>query len=145
MIAFNILKNVKRLLCIGAHSDDIEIGAGTTVLRVVRESPEVEITWCVLSGSPTRHDEARRAAERLLGSSIKSLILTSIPNSQFPEHRRQIKQIFEEHLKAAKPDLILTHSREDRHQDHRVANEFTWNTSELTRFGNMKFPNGTAT
>ena len=84
MIAFDIFKNVRRLLCIGAHSDDIEIGAGATVLRVLRELPNVEITWCVLSGNEMRHDEARRGAERLLRNSTKSLILTSAPDSHFP-------------------------------------------------------------
>ena len=140
MIAFSVFKNVKRLLCIGAHSDDIEIGAGATVLRVVREAPNVEITWCVLSGSQTRHDEARRGAERLLGSSIKSLILASVPDSHFPEHRRDIKQIFEERLKTTNPDLILTHSRDDRHQDHRVANEFTWNVFRAHQIWEYEIP-----
>jgi LmbE family N-acetylglucosaminyl deacetylase len=140
MIAFSIFKNVKRLLCIGAHSDDIEIGAGATVLRVLRESPDVEVTWCVLSGNEMRHDEARRGAERLLRNSIKSLILASIPDSQFPEHRSEIKQIFEQRLKPANPDLILTHSREDRHQDHRVVNEFTWNTLRAHQIWEYEIP-----
>jgi LmbE family N-acetylglucosaminyl deacetylase len=140
MIAFDILKNVKRLLCIGAHSDDIEIGAGATVLRVLRESPDVEITWCVLSGSEMRHDEARRSAERLLRDSNKSLILTSIPDSHFPDHRREIKEIFEKRLKHVNPDLILTHCREDRHQDHRIVNEVTWNTFRAHQVWEYEIP-----
>src|SRR5437660_3506892 len=140
MIAFDIFKNVKRLLCIGAHSDDIEIGAGATVLRVLRESPDVEITWCVLSGNEIRHDEARRGAERLLRHSTKSLILTSAPDSHFPEHRREIKETFEKRLKDVNPDLILTHSREDRHQDHRVVNELTWNTFRAHQIWEYEIP-----
>jgi LmbE family N-acetylglucosaminyl deacetylase len=140
MIAFSVFKNVKRLLCIGAHSDDIEIGAGATVLRVIRESPDVEVTWCVLSGTQTRHDEARRGAEHLLGSATKSLILESVPDSHFPEHRHDIKRIFEERLKATNPDLILTHSREDRHQDHRTANEFTWNVFRAHQIWEYEIP-----
>jgi LmbE family N-acetylglucosaminyl deacetylase len=134
------LSDVKRLLCIGAHSDDIEIGAGATVLRVLRESPDVEVTWCVLSGNQMRHDEARRSAERLLRASTKSLILSNIPDSHFPEHRREIKQIFEERLKSTNPDLILTHSREDRHQDHRVVNELTWNAFRAHQIWEYEIP-----
>jgi LmbE family N-acetylglucosaminyl deacetylase len=140
MIAFSVLSDVKRLLCIGAHSDDIEIGAGATVLRVIRESPDVEVTWCVLSGNQKRHDEARRSAERLLRNSTKSLILANIPDTHFPDHRREIKQIFEERLKAANPDLILTHSREDRHQDHRVVNELTWNAFRAHQIWEYEIP-----
>jgi LmbE family N-acetylglucosaminyl deacetylase len=140
MIAFNIFKNVKRLLCIGAHSDDIEIGAGATILRILRESPDVEVTWCVLSGSEIRQDEARRAAERLLRNAARSLIFTSFPDSQFPEHRSKIKDTFEQRLKHVNPDLILTHSREDRHQDHRVANELTWNTFRANQIWEYEIP-----
>ena len=140
MIAFNIFKNVKRLLCIGAHSDDIEIGAGATILRILRESPDVEVTWCVLSGSEVRQDEARRAAERLLQNAARSLIFTSFPDSQFPEHRGEIKETFEQRLKHVNPDLILTHSREDRHQDHRVANELTWNTFRANQIWEYEIP-----
>jgi LmbE family N-acetylglucosaminyl deacetylase len=140
MIAFNIFKNVKRLLCIGAHSDDIEIGAGATILRILRESPDVEVTWCVLSGSEIRQDEARRAAERLLRNAARSLIFTSFPDSQFPEHRSKIKDTFEQRLKHVNPDLILTHSREDRHQDHRVTNELTWNTFRANQIWEYEIP-----
>jgi len=140
MIAFSGFGNVKRLLCVGAHPDDIEIGAGATVFRVLRESPDVEVTWCVFSGNQTRHDEARRSAERLLKNSIKSLVLTSIPDSDFPEHRREIKQIFVERLKVANPDLIFTHSREDRHQDHRVVNELTWNAFRANQIWEYEIP-----
>jgi LmbE family N-acetylglucosaminyl deacetylase len=140
MIAIDIFKNVKRLLCIGAHSDDIEIGAGATVLRILRESPDVEITWCVLSGNELRHDEARRGAERLLRNATSTLVLTSVPDTSFPEHRREIKETFQQRLKPVNPDLILTHSREDRHQDHRVVNEFTWNTFRAHQIWEYEIP-----
>ena len=67
MIAFSSFKQIKRILCLGAHSDDIEIGTGATVLRIVRENPDVDVTWCVLSGNETRQDEARGGAEHILG------------------------------------------------------------------------------
>jgi LmbE family N-acetylglucosaminyl deacetylase len=140
MIAFSSFSNVKRLLCIGAHHDDIEIGAGATILRIVRESPDVEVTWCVFSGNQIRHDEARLSAERFLQNSAKSLVLTSIPDSDFPEHRREIKQIFAERLKRTNPDLIFTHSREDQHQDHRVVNELTWNAFRANQIWEYEIP-----
>ena len=141
MIAFSALKNVKRLLCIGAHSDDIEIGAGATVLRILRESPEVEVTWCVLSGNAIRHREARRGAAHLLkGCTTKSLILTNFPDALFPEHKKQIKQMFEQRLKPVNPDLILTHFRMDAHQDHRVASELTWNTFRSHQIWEYEIP-----
>ncbi len=140
MIPFNVLRNVNRLLCIGAHSDDIEIGAGATVLRILRESPGVEVTFCVLSGTQMRLEEARRSAERLLKNSVKSLIFANIPDSDFPDHRGAIKQIFEERLKDTNPDLILTHSREDRHQDHRTVNELTWNAFRAHQIWEYEIP-----
>jgi LmbE family N-acetylglucosaminyl deacetylase len=141
MITFSALRNVKRLLCIGAHSDDIEIGAGATVLRIIRESPDVEVTWCVLSGNATRQREARRGANHLLkGCATKSLILTNFPDSIFPEHRGEIKRMFERRLKPANPDLILTHSRTDGHQDHRVASELTWNTFRSHQIWEYEIP-----
>lgn len=140
MIPFTVLKNVKRLLCIGAHSDDIEIGAGATVLRILRDSPGVEITWCVLSGNGTRQQEARRSAERLLQNSIKSLVFTNIPDAHFPDHRGAIRQIFEERLKNTKPDLIFTHNRDDRHQDHRTVNELTWSAFRSHQIWEYEIP-----
>lgn len=141
MIAFSALKDVKRLLCIGAHSDDIEIGAGATVLRIIRESPDVEITWCVLSGNAARHREARRGAKHFLkGCATKSLILTSFPDALFPEHKGKIKQLFERRLKPANPDLILTHSCSDKHQDHRVVSELTWNTFRSHQIWEYEIP-----
>jgi LmbE family N-acetylglucosaminyl deacetylase len=141
MIAFSALKNVKRLLCIGAHSDDIEIGAGATVLRIIRESPDVEVTWCVLSGNAARLREARRGAKHVLKDcATKSLILTGFPDAVFPEHKGQIKQMFEQRLKPVNPDLILTHARTDGHQDHRVVSEITWNTFRSHQIWEYEIP-----
>lgn len=141
MIAFGGFKEVKRLLCIGAHSDDIEIGAGATVLRIVRENPGVEVTWCVLSGNEIRHEEARRGAERMLGPDVsRRVLLQSFADSRFPAHREQIKEFFEQNLKSIEPGLILTHARGDAHQDHRMVNELTWNTFRSHQIWEYEIP-----
>jgi LmbE family N-acetylglucosaminyl deacetylase len=141
MIAFSSFKRIRRLLCLGAHSDDIEIGAGATVLRVVRENPDVEVTWCVLSGDETRHDEARGGAEHILSSrTARSIVLQDFTDSYFPEQRQKIKQFFEQSLKCTDPDLILTHGRTDAHQDHRLVNELTWNTFRAHQIWEYEIP-----
>src|SRR5256714_6909333 len=141
MISFSSFRNVKRLLCLGAHSDDIEIGAGATMLRVIRENPEVEVTWCVLSGNEVRQEEARHGAEHILGSRVtRSIILKDFIDSYFPEQRQKIKQFFEGSLKSVDPDLILTHARADAHQDHRMVNELTWNTFRAHQIWEYEIP-----
>jgi LmbE family N-acetylglucosaminyl deacetylase len=141
MIAFSSFKQVRRLLCLGAHSDDIEIGAGATVLRVVRENPDVEVTWCVLSGNETRQNEARGGADHILGPrTSRSIVLKDFTDSCFPEQRQNIKQFFEQSLKSTDPDLILTHARTDAHQDHRMVNELTWNTFRAHQVWEYEIP-----
>lgn len=141
MTAFSSFKHVRRLLCLGAHSDDIEIGAGATVRRIIRESPEVEVTWCVLSGNELRQQEARQGADRLLGPDVsRSVVLSSFRDSFFPEQRREIKEFFERQLKSLAPDLILTHSHTDAHQDHRIVNSLTWNTFRAHQIWEYEIP-----
>jgi len=141
MITFSSFKQVRRLLCLGAHSDDIEIGAGATVLRIVRENPGVAVTWCVLSGNELRQEEARRGAEQILGPhTTRSVFLRDFTDSNFPEQRQSIKQFFEQSLKAVDPDLILTHARADAHQDHRMVNELTWNTFRAHQIWEYEIP-----
>jgi len=141
MITFSSFKQVRRLLCLGAHSDDIEIGAGATVLRIVRENPGVAVTWCVLSGNELRQEEARRGAEQILGPhTTRSVFLKDFTDSNFPEQRQSIKQFFEQSLKAVDPDLILTHARADAHQDHRMVNELTWNTFRAHQIWEYEIP-----
>jgi len=141
MIAFSGFKQVRRLLCLGAHSDDIEIGAGATVLRVIRENPDVEVTWCVLSGNELRQEEARRGADHILGPrTARAVLLQDFTDSNFPEQRQAIKQFFEQCLKSVDPDLILTHARADAHQDHRMVNELTWNTFRAHQIWEYQIP-----
>jgi LmbE family N-acetylglucosaminyl deacetylase len=141
MIGFSSFKHVRRLLCVGAHSDDIEIGAAATILRIVRESPDVQITWCVLSGNEIRRQEARGGVEQLLGPRFeRSIVLKDFADAYFPEQRRAIKEFFEQNLKATDPDLIVTHSRLDAHQDHRLVNELTWNTFRAHQIWEYEIP-----
>jgi LmbE family N-acetylglucosaminyl deacetylase len=140
MIGFHNFTRVKRLLCLGAHSDDIEIGAGATVLRVLRENPDVEVTWCVLSGDEARQLEARSGAEQILKGAARSIILKDFADSLFPEQLGAIKAFFEQQLKSTNPDLILTHARLDAHQDHRVVNQLTWNTFRSHQIWEYEIP-----
>jgi LmbE family N-acetylglucosaminyl deacetylase len=141
MIAFSSFKGMRRLLCVGAHSDDIEIGAGATVSRIIRENPNVEVIWCVLSGNEFRQQEAHRAVELLLGPNVaRSVLLSDFSDSNFPDQKKIIKNFFEHHLKQTDPDLILTHSHADAHQDHRVVNELTWNTFRAHQIWEFEIP-----
>lgn len=129
MIRLGNFKSLKRVLFLGAHSDDIEIGAGGTVQRIIEEAPEVEIRWVVFSGDDIRREEARRsAAEYLKKIEKKKVELHAFRDGYFPYEGAAIKDCFEELGKGFNPDLIFTHYREDRHQDHRIVSDLTWNT-----------------
>lgn len=117
-----------RVLCLGAHSDDIEIGCGGTVLRLAREHPNACFTWAVFSGDEQRAAEARRSADSYLaGVRDRSVIVEGFRDGYFPYIGDQVKDCFEQ-LKGLSPDVIFTHCREDRHQDHRLISDLTWNT-----------------
>jgi LmbE family N-acetylglucosaminyl deacetylase len=117
-----------RLLAIGAHPDDIEIGCCGTILKLLEEDALSAIGWVVLSGKGERADEARASAEAVLsGVEEKQLIQRDFRDGFFPYDGGDIKGFFES-LKSFSPDIVLTHQRSDLHQDHRVACELTWNT-----------------
>ena len=116
-----------RILCLGAHADDLEIGCGGTIMHLVRSRP-VECTWVVLSGTPERHAEARAGAEAVTAGAVgRSVRLEQFRDGFFPAVWSELKECFEG-LKSVQPDLVLTHRRDDRHQDHRTVAELTWNT-----------------
>ena len=118
-----------RILCLGAHSDDIEIGCGGTLLRVLEEHPGSDVTWVVLSATPEREKEARASAADFLEHAGKqNVIVKDFRESFFPYVGADIKAFFEVLKKQVTPELILTHRRADRHQDHRTVAEFAWNT-----------------
>lgn len=122
-------REMRTLLCIGAHCDDIEIGCGGTVLRLAQSCPELRVHWVVLSSSEVRAAEARRSAELFLAKARhKEVVIGTFRTSFFPFVGAEIKEFFEELKARVEPDLVLTHTRNDFHQDHRLTCELTWNT-----------------
>jgi len=118
-----------RVLALGAHSDDAEIGCGGTVLKLIRDGAISAICWVVLTGESTRADEARASAEAMLEGAPEKLILQRDFRDGFlPYQGAEVKGFFEEVKRDFSPDLILTHQRHDLHQDHRTVCELTWNT-----------------
>lgn len=117
------------VLCIGCHSDDIEIGCGGTVLRLRKQYPNCVFDWVVFSAVGVRQSEALRAAELFAGAGLRTgAILRSFQDSFMPFAGGEIKTVFEELKKAIAPDIIFTHNRQDAHQDHRLIGDLTWNT-----------------
>ena len=120
---------LKRVLCLGAHSDDIEIGCGGTLLKLARERPDLEVRWIVFSAGGRRTTEAQRSARWFLqGMRRKKIVVKRFQTSFFPYQGQRIKQIFEQIKESFQPDLVFTHFLADRHQDHRILAELTWNT-----------------
>jgi len=118
-----------RVLCLGAHADDIEIGCGGTMLHLAATVPGAEFTWIVLSGDGTRAEEARRGAALFLRSAARAhVVVKAFRDGFFPYVGASIKEYFEELKRDQTPDVIFTHHRGDRHQDHRLVSELTWNT-----------------
>ena len=115
------------VLALGAHSDDIEIGAGATLLRLVRENPGTRVVWVVLAANGRRGEEARASAARFLDGANAEVLLQGFRDGHFPAQWAEIKGCFET-LKDFEPDLVLTHYGQDLHQDHRVVSELAWNT-----------------
>lgn len=111
------------VLAIGAHADDIEIGCGGTLLRLAREVQELELTWVVLSAAGARRDEAQAGAQAFGAATVE---IRDFEDAFF-QYGRDVKDYFET-LKRFEPDIVLTHTDNDRHQDHRLVCELTWNT-----------------
>ena len=120
---------LKRVLCVGAHSDDIEIGCGGTVLRMIERSKTIEFYWLVLSSNPKRGKEAENSANAFLRRAHKkTVVVKSFRDGFLPYLGPPVKDCFEELKKVFTPDVIFTHCRHDLHQDHRLVCELTWNT-----------------
>jgi LmbE family N-acetylglucosaminyl deacetylase len=117
------------ILCLGAHSDDIEIGAGATLLGMQERGLRLDVHWCVLSGGGERELEARASAADFLSTAETAVIeVTAFKDSFFPEQGDAIKLWFMSLKERVDPDLIFTHRRGDAHQDHRQVCRLTWNT-----------------
>jgi LmbE family N-acetylglucosaminyl deacetylase len=118
-----------QILCLGCHSDDIEIGCGGAVLRLASQYPDCEFHWVVLSALGPRRAEAEHAARLFLGpSQLKNPLLKEFPDGFMPFVGTEVKSAFEDLKKTIAPDLVFTHNRRDAHQDHRLIAELTWNT-----------------
>lgn len=121
-------KEPLHVLCLGAHSDDIEIGCGGTVLSLKSTLPQVRFSWVVLSASGQRGAEAAKAAELFTAGCEKEILIQKYRDGFLPYHGAEVKDFFEEMKARVNPDLIFTHWRGDAHQDHRLISELTWNT-----------------
>jgi LmbE family N-acetylglucosaminyl deacetylase len=117
------------ILALGAHCDDIDIGCGATMLRLLQRYPGAAVTWVVFASSPERERELRASARGFLRAAGRSRVLVHrFRDGFFPAHFVEIKEAFESLKRLPDPDLVFTHHRSDRHQDHRMIAELTWNT-----------------
>lgn len=117
------------ILCLGAHCDDVDIGCGGALLSLLRRYPGTEVTWVIFSAHGEREKELRASARRFLRDAASSRIVTRDYRDGFmPAEFTALKEDFESLKKLPQPDVIFTHRRDDRHQDHRLVAELTWNT-----------------
>src|SRR6266478_5339408 len=126
---FSLRTSTFNLLCLGAHSNDIEIGCGGFILRLINEIPDLSIRWMVFSGSGERAVEARESAAAFLKDSKTSQVeILGFKDGYFPFQGAEIKDVFEALKRDFDPSLVLTHWKDDAHQDHRILAELTHNT-----------------
>jgi LmbE family N-acetylglucosaminyl deacetylase len=129
-----LLANIKddriyRLLCLGAHSDDIEIGCGGTLLKLQELYGNLSFRWVVFSSDDVRATEARDSANAFLKNAKDAIIeVNRFRDGYFPFIGSEIKDYFERLKRTVDPDIVFTHFRNDLHQDHRLISELTWNT-----------------
>jgi LmbE family N-acetylglucosaminyl deacetylase len=117
------------ILCIGAHCDDIEIGCGGTVLSLQRRYPDCRIHWLVMTSIPVRRLEALAAMKSMVGTAARGETwIGDLPDGLLPARFEEMKAQFETVRRAIRPDLVLTHHGHDRHQDHALVCEMTWQT-----------------
>ena len=122
-------KGPLRLLCLGAHCDDIEIGCGGTILRLAARHREMEVHWVVFSSDEQRRREALDSAHAFLENvADRKIVIGTLRDGFFPYLGVELKERFEQLKAEFSPNLILTHYRQDLHQDHRLVSELTWNT-----------------
>jgi LmbE family N-acetylglucosaminyl deacetylase len=116
------------ILCLGAHSDDIEIGCGATLLQLCQSIAKPNFCWVVLSAKGERETEARKAVELFTAGCDSEIFVKEFRDGYLPHEGGQVKDFFEDLKSRVNPDVIFTHWRGDAHQDHRLVNELTWNT-----------------
>jgi len=119
---------MRRVLLLGAHPDDIELGCGATILTLARRRPDLHVRWIVMSGTRDRVAEARASAEAFLaGVPHTDVIIHGFTDRYFPAEYRELKQAVVAAGRDFDPDVVFTHQRADLHQDHRLVSELTLN------------------
>jgi len=117
------------ILCIGAHCDDIEIGCGGSLLALQKQYPQCRIHWLVLTSIPSRRQEAMTAMKKLVRVAARGNVrICELQDGFLPACFADAKTQFEAMKRLVDPDLIFTHHEFDRHQDHNLASEMTWQT-----------------
>ncbi|TML14777.1 MAG: PIG-L family deacetylase [Actinobacteria bacterium] len=119
-----------RILAIGCHADDVELGCGGTLLALAERRPDLEVTWVVLGAAGVRAEEARSSAAAFLDgtSATATVVVEGFRDGFFPYLGPAVKDRFEELKREVSPEVIFTHVGIDLHQDHRLVSELTWNT-----------------
>ena len=118
-----------RILCLAAHADDVEIGCGGALLRLLAERPGCEVDWVIFSAVPEREREAKASASDFLaGAGRSSVTVKGFRDSYLPYQGLEVKEFFEQLKASSTPDLIFAPHRKDEHQDHRLVGELAWNT-----------------
>ncbi len=135
------LPKVRSLLCIGAHADDIEIGCGGTLLRLIAEQPAMKVTWCVCSADMKRRAGAIQCAERVLAPiADKAIEILDFRDGYFPADFERIKDKMHVINERCSPELVLTHRVGDGHQDHRLLGELAWQTFRAAQIWEYEIP-----
>jgi LmbE family N-acetylglucosaminyl deacetylase len=150
MLTLTSSQRVETILCLGAHGDDIEIGCGGTLLKLLAQWNGVAVHWVVFSSTPERVSEVEDSARCFVGDKMARVVVESFRDGYFPHYGAEIKDRFEALKHDITPDLILTHRRADAHQDHRLIGELTQQTFrdhaileyEIPKFdGDLETPN----
>ena len=128
IVGDGLSSGVSTVLCLGAHSDDIEIGCGGTVLKLVAANPGLTVHWVVLSAEGSRAEEARTSAEWFLEGARTEVVEVETFRERYFPHLTELKEFFDGLGARVQPDLVLTHHGADAHQDHRAVADLTWNT-----------------
>jgi LmbE family N-acetylglucosaminyl deacetylase len=129
MLNLGLDGSVSSILCLGAHCDDIEIGCGGTILKLLEARDDVRVDWVVFSSEGARGAEARAGAEAFLsGAAASNVRIESFRGRYFPFVGAEIKEYFDGLGAELQPDVVFTHLGDDLHQDHRLLSELTYNT-----------------
>lgn len=129
-----------QVLALGAHADDLEIGCGGTIARLLRERPDTRVQWVVLSAEGERAAEARASADAWLGRAAHRVEISAQPDGYLPYRAEAVKRAVMALKGDGEPDLVLTHRREDLHQDHRFLAELAGQAFRRARVLEFEIP-----